>query len=96
MPVLEELIAVVLVEVEPVLPVVAVEDEVALVLDIPVDALVVEVVVPLPPAPPEPSSSPQAARATKNRPKAKVEGVFIRPSLARGAALRTKGDSSSD
>lgn len=75
-------------EEEVVLPVVAVE-ELLLVVDIPVDALVVEVVVPLPPAPPEPSSSPHAATATKRRPKAKVEGVFIRRSLARRPPPRT-------
>ncbi|NUO53239.1 MAG: hypothetical protein HOV80_30700 [Polyangiaceae bacterium] len=93
---LEELMAVVLADEELVLPVVAVEEDVLLVDDIPVDVLVVEVVVPLPPAPPEPSSSPHAARAMKNRPKAKVEGVFIRPSLARRAPARTKRGLSSD
>ena len=96
MPVLDELMAVVLADVEPVLPLV-VEVEEAVVEVTPVEALVVEVLVDVPPPPPpEPSSSPHAARATKNRPKAKVEVVLIRPSLARAAPPRTKRDLPSD
>jgi hypothetical protein len=95
MPVLDELMAVVLAADELVLPVVVelVEPVVEVVA---VEAPVVVEVVVAPPAPPLPSSSPQAARATKKRPKAKVEGVLIRRSLARDASPRTKWDPPSD
>lgn len=84
MPVLEELIAVVLDD-EVVVLALDVDDE--LVLDaVPVE---VEEVVLLPPAPPEPSSSPQAMRHTKTRPKAKEADVFIPASLARAVLWRT-------